>query len=93
MNVMLPEATQAVYLEVLSDRSLDGVAFAIERIIRFWDRPGMMPPVALILQHMPRERDESEQRAQAEAIVREQAKRGKHITVDEAFTVMESWAM
>jgi len=47
--VELSEATQAVYLEVLSGLNLEALQVAANRTIREWDKPNMMPPVAFIL--------------------------------------------
>lgn len=47
--VELSEATQAVYLEALSAINPEVFRVAVERVVREWDRPHMMPPIAFIL--------------------------------------------
>lgn|SRR5678815_3700791 len=60
--VELPKESQAVYLEALSEiphELLDGV---VKRVIREWDRPSQMPPLAFIFSRL-----ESNHQLQAEA--------------------------
>lgn len=47
--VELSEATQAVYLEALIDVDPESLTRAVNRTIREWDKPSMMPPIAFIL--------------------------------------------
>jgi hypothetical protein len=49
MNVELPEASQAVYLERLQKLTPEQIAIATEMVIEEWDRPSQMPPLAFIL--------------------------------------------
>ena len=48
-SVSLSEATIAVYMEFLGEISPDELLAAINKTIREWDRPNMMPPIAVIL--------------------------------------------
>src|SRR5437867_530937 len=49
MNVEVSKATQAVYLEQLAMYSEPAVTAGIDRTIRSWDKPHMLPPVAYVL--------------------------------------------
>lgn len=49
MNVTLPEPSQAVYLEALTNLTTEEIELATARTIAEWDKPHMMPPVAFIL--------------------------------------------
>lgn len=49
MSVTLTEATQTVYLEQLLALDSADLKHAVDRTIREWDRPHMMPPIGFIL--------------------------------------------
>jgi hypothetical protein len=48
-NVKLDEDSQAVYLEQLASLDLGDLQQAVNRTIREWDKPHMMPPISFIL--------------------------------------------
>lgn len=48
--VILPEATQAVYLERLRKLSSQQIQTATSRTIEEWGKPSQMPPLAFILE-------------------------------------------
>lgn len=60
-SVELSEATQAVYLEALSVIDPEVFRTGVDRVIREWDRPHMMPPVAFILGRCQNRELEAEQ--------------------------------
>lgn len=48
-NVQITKATQAVYLEQLSQLTGYQIENAVQRTIMEWDKPNMMPPISFIL--------------------------------------------
>lgn len=48
-NVQITKATQAVYLEQLSQLTRYQIENAVQRTIMEWDKPNMMPPISFIL--------------------------------------------
>lgn len=70
MNVELSKATLAVYLEQLSKFSYEALSAGIDRTIKAWDKPHMVPPIAYIIARI-REHFEDIQRKQIERRSRE----------------------
>lgn len=48
----ISEATQLIYLEQLIPRKPEFIAMAVNELIREWDKPSQMPPIAEILKHV-----------------------------------------
>ncbi len=49
MNVDISEATQAIYIEELTRFPEHAVAAGCRKVIQEWDKPSLMPPIAVLI--------------------------------------------